>query len=258
MSEIPEGGKDPSGSRQQRSAAQLVAQILADSPNERLLMALVALLPKSHRAVLGLLAALDGALLHLEHVRALTGLPNAGPILESLRHRHLVTEDDLRYGLSVSLSPSLEAVLESAGWGEKALEYLTRWAEEHAQAPERLAEERPAILTALSWATGAGRWRDALRLGRAFEGALASTRQWGAWQRVLRIGLDAAQRLGDRAAEAWALHQLGVHALSVGDAVAARSRFTEALRLRESLGDHAGAAVTRHNLMQLSHPDRGC
>ncbi|HEX2041241.1 MAG TPA: hypothetical protein VHF24_01280, partial [Acidimicrobiales bacterium] len=42
--------------------------------------------------------------------------------------------------------------------------------------------------------------------------------------------------------------QLGTRALCLGQEFEARSRLTEALRIRESLGDTRGAAVTRHNL----------
>jgi hypothetical protein len=54
--------------------------------------------------------------------------------------------------------------------------------------------------------------------------------------------------LEDRAAEAWCLHQSGTRALCLENSPRARAYLIEALRLRESLGDEEGAAVTRHNL----------
>jgi hypothetical protein len=96
-----------------------------------------------------------------------------------------------------------------------------------------------------------GRWEGVLRLGQATEGPLAVRGHWGAWAETLKRELEAARQLGDRAAEAWSLHQSGTRALCLEDAPTARRDLSEALRLRESLGDREGAAVTRHNLKLL-------
>ena len=71
---------------------------------------------------------------------------------------------------------------------------------------------------------------------------------------MLEWALQAARALGNRAAEAWALHQLGTRALCLLDTATARAALTEALRLREALGDEIGAAVSRHNLQILLGP----
>jgi hypothetical protein len=65
---------------------------------------------------------------------------------------------------------------------------------------------------------------------------------------VLEWQLASARAQGDRAAEAWALHQLGTRALCLNDMPTARSSLGRALEIREELGDEAGSAVTRHNL----------
>jgi hypothetical protein len=65
---------------------------------------------------------------------------------------------------------------------------------------------------------------------------------------VLGWQFQAARELGDRAAEAWSLHQSGTRGLCLEDGSTAQTDLSEALRIRESLGDWAGAAVTRHNL----------
>jgi hypothetical protein len=67
----------------------------------------------------------------------------------------------------------------------------------------------------------------------------------------LRWLLQAAQALENSAAEAWALHQLGTKALCIEDTATACASLTEALCLRESMGDQTGAAATRHNLSIL-------
>jgi hypothetical protein len=70
----------------------------------------------------------------------------------------------------------------------------------------------------------------------------------------LRWILQAAQALRGQAVEAWALHQSGTRAMCLGDTSTARTFLGQALRLRESLGDRVGAAVTRHNLDILVGP----
>lgn len=97
-------------------------------------------------------------------------------------------------------------------------------------------------------------WAQVLRLGRTVETPLILAGRWGAWEAVLGNELRAAHGLGDRTAEAWSLHQLGTRALCLGDTFTARVHLSEALRIRESLGDIDGAAVTRHNLEFLSGP----
>jgi len=134
------------------------------------------------------------------------------------------------------------------------LTYFATWAEGQQQARDCLLEEADPILRALAWGAGAGRWAEVLRLGRAVEGALALGGRWSAWAQVQRWALQAAQALGERAAEAWALHQLGTRTLCLGDAAAARTSLDKALHIRQAIGDRAGAAVTRHNLTVLLGP----
>jgi hypothetical protein len=50
------------------------------------------------------------------------------------------------------------------------------------------------------------------------------------------------------------LHQIGTHGLCVGDRQAAHTFLTQALQLRQAIGDQAGAAVTQHNLNLLLGP----
>jgi len=65
--------------------------------------------------------------------------------------------------------------------------------------------------------------------------------------------LHAAEQLGNGAAEAWSLHQLGSQALTTGSEQA-EGLLSRALWLRQQLGDKAGAAVTRHNLGLILPP----
>jgi hypothetical protein len=231
--------------------AEVARQVQVPAPIEALTAQVLASLSKPERRILATLAALSGASLHAEHITPLTGLADAAPALQALLRRGLVQAHSPRYSLAGTLGQALQQTWDLTSWTERALVYFTAWAEGQQQAPDHLLEEADAILRTLEWAAGAGRWTEVLRLGRAMEGALALGKRWSAWAQVLQWVLQATQALGDRAAEAWALHQLGTQALCLGDTAAARTSLTQALRMRETLGDRAGAAVTKHNLSLL-------
>jgi hypothetical protein len=203
------------------------------------------------RRVLAALAVPMGASIGEEHLNELAGVADARPVLESLQRRQLVQAHSPRYSLAGSLDEALREGWDLAPFNERAVEYFATWTEEQRQAPDRVLEEADAIIGVLRRAAQEGRWQAALRLGRAVEGALAVRGRWGAWAQTLEWELEAARQIGDRAAEAWCLHQSGTRALCLEDAPTARADLTEALRLRESLGDEEGAAVTRHNLNLL-------
>ena len=231
-----------------RSLTEVARQLQTPSPAEALTAEMLNSLQEPERQVMAVLAALGGAPLHADHLAALTRLANAAPVLETLMRRGLVQAHSPRYSLAGALGEYLQQMWDLTPWAERALAYFTTWAEEQRQTPAHLLEEADAILQTLEWATGTGRWKEVLRLGWAVEGALALGRRWGAWAQVLQRTLQAARALGDQAAEAWSLHQLGSRALCLGDAAAARTSLSQALRIREALGDRAGAAVTRHNM----------
>jgi hypothetical protein len=237
-----------------RSLVEIAHRVQAAPPDRALTSQALVSLSEPEQRVLRALAALKGASLDADHLSALTGLPNVTPTLESLLQRGLVRAHSPRYTLTGTLEWDLRQTLDLTPWEERALTYFTDWAERHRSAPERLLEEADAILQTLEWAVGAGRWTSVQRLGRAMEGALVLGKRWGAWAQVLRWMLQAARALGDRAIQAWALHQSGTRALCLEDTATARTSLIHALHLRESLGDQIGAAVTRHNLNILIGP----
>jgi hypothetical protein len=118
-----------------------------------------------------------------------------------------------------------------------------------------LLDESEALRYVQLQAINTRRWGEALRLGQILEGALVAGVRWDAWAMVLEPCLLAAKAIGDRAAEAWALHEIGSRALCVGETRGARSALNEALKLRESLGDADAAAATRHNLSFVLAPE---
>lgn len=74
---------------------------------------------------------------------------------------------------------------------------------------------------------------------------------------MLTAVLRAARDAGNGGAVAWALHQLGTRAYCLGDVTGAVEALEEALRIRERLGEDAGAAATRHNLEFIAAPPTG-
>jgi hypothetical protein len=235
-----------------RSLTEVARRTQAPSPAEALTAETLNALPKPERQVLAALAVLGDTPFHADRLTALTELADAAPVLETLQRRGLVQAHSPRYSLAGALGDYLQQIWDLTPWAERVLTHFTTWAERHRSAPDHLLEEADAILQVLRWGVGAGRWTEVLRLGQAVEGALALGKRWAAWAQVLQWALQATQALGDRAAEAWALHQLGSRALCLGKAKEARTSLSQALRMREAIGDLAAAAVTRHNLSLLS------
>jgi hypothetical protein len=215
-----------------------------EAVTERVLMALT----EDQERVLAALASIGDASVGEQHVSALAEVEDFRGVLGALLGRFLVQAHSPRYSLAGSLNEILQEEWDLTSWKTRALEYFTDWTEEHRHAPQRILEEIDALLTILERAAQEGHWERALHLGRAVERALILSGRWGAWSQVLAWQLEAAQGLENLAAKAWALHQSGTRALCLDKAPAARAALTEALRLRESLGDDEGAAVTRHNL----------
>lgn len=142
---------------------------------------------------------------------------------------------------------------------EKALlrrlaEFLLRRFSDNPFDWQALGEELGNLAGALRAAAALGDWQNTLRLARLLDPYLTLHGLWDAWDGVLRAALQAARSLGDRAAEAWALHQFGTRLAGVGDPKAAVQFLRSALDLRTRLGDHVGAAYTRHNLNLLVPP----
>ena len=126
--------------------------------------------------------------------------------------------------------------------------HVTDWARRH---PDAALASTETVRTLHADARGHGEWTVVLSLGLVLEAAYAQTGRWDAWRTVAEVSLEAARALGDAAAEAMALHQLGTHALCVGDTAASVELLRAALDLRTRLGDAAGAAATQHNLSLL-------
>jgi hypothetical protein len=205
-------------------------------------------LDDAERRVLQALQLLAPAAVHVDDVAAIADVPDAAVVLERLRARGAAQAHSPRW--SATLAPS-EA--QQRGAEDDAL--LLRRARERLAVgmEERPVEDVPVILAALRAGDGDGGAvgrRETLALGRAADPLLTRSGRWGAWEAALERTLAAAETDGDRAAAAWALHQLGTRAGCLGERSGV-ARLERALALRRSLGDERGAAVTAHNLALL-------
>ena len=213
-------------------------------------------LPDEEKRLLSALAAVGGGPLEASLLAALADVADPLPALKTLLDQELIEEHSPRYSLAGNLETVLPAIWDISPWCERALAYFLSWVEARREDPAALLAEAGALRHLLTWAARTGRHAEVLRLGRILDAALMLSGRWSAWEQVLEHVRDAAAAAGDRAAEAWALHQLGTRLLCLDDKSAARQLLNHALALRRSLGDREGAEVTRHNLGLLGTPSQ--
>lgn len=198
--------------------------------------------------VLEVLAALDGAALGVEHVGAVAGVAHADEALRQLERRGWVKSGSPRYR-GIRRLPTDLAGLPPGEVAGTLLPHLAAWAAK--SPPIAVAAEAEGIEGALRLGARVERWREVLALSLAAERGLFASAAWSSCRRVLRTGARAAEALDDESARGYLLHQLGSQSLCLGERGEAEARLTEALRIREGLGERDGAALTRHNLEQM-------
>lgn len=234
------------------SIAELTTDAEADSAPVEAVVSRQALdqLSGEERRMVAILAGAEGAPVGMDPLREIAG-PDADRILGKLLDHQVVQAHGPRYSLRVELDEAVRQAWQVELWQEKLWERLTAWAERH---PDRILEEAASLRQVVESAAAAESWETVRRLGRAIEGPLALAGRWGGWGLVIERVLAASEALRNVPSHAWALHQRGTRALCLGDHQTAREDLTRALQIRESIGDVAGAAVTRHNLGLLLGP----
>jgi hypothetical protein len=201
------------------------------------------------RWIVALMMALPGVGLRQEQIAQITGPRDPRTNLQALVQWRLVMGQGDRYVLATALKGAVGAEFDPQPWLERALTYWLAWIE--SADVEAVLADLAGIMFILRWAVGQGRWADVLQLARALDLPLTLGKQWETWGRVLQWALQAAWHLQDPAAEAWAWHQLGTRALCQDDVTTAYDALSQALKLRQDLGDRAGAALTQHNRDRL-------
>src|SRR5688572_11521255 len=116
---------------------------------------------------------------------------------------------------------------------ERAVTLFRGLAEGNVLDPEQLTVELDAMLALPDRLDREGGGREALRLAGALAGLLALVRRWSALVRSLLVALQAAEKLDDLSAIAWAKHELGTLQVAAEDAAGAARRLGEAREIRE-------------------------
>jgi len=137
---------------------------------------------------------------------------------------------------------------------ESFLNYLLEQLKSKSLDFDFLGEELGNFLGLIQWSADRQRWSDVITLGRAADPYLTLHGLWDAWEVVLAQMLVAAQNSGKQDIQAWVLHQLGTREGCIGIQTQARKFLEDALQLRKTLKDVAGAAYTQHNLNVLFPP----
>lgn len=230
--------------------ADLLTQAHTQLPEQAVTNAAINTLTETQKRILAILAASGGAIISLDHLLALTSDPEVQAAARGLVNLGLVQAHSPRYSLRGDLVATLAASWNLTSWEDTLINYFVNWVSQ--QPSQMLMEESAeALIRAVKKAEEKKKWPEIIRIGRALEKTYALWKRWQAWSDVLNIILKAARMLGDKKVEAWVLHQLGSRALCLGLAEQGKSLLTQALNLRQLIGDKAGLAVTQHNLNVL-------
>ena len=149
------------------------------------------------KRVMAAMAALDGAPARAETLAALSGVSGLEATLENLTRRKIVETRADGYRLAGPLQAIVQKDWDLTEWRDRALAYLTAWAEEQWLDHRRVEESSAALLSVFNWALRNGRRDEAKRLGKALDGALILSGRWEAWGQVLQQVGEAAAAVGD-------------------------------------------------------------
>jgi hypothetical protein len=215
---------------------------------------LASALGKAARDTLRFAVALGGECPHKGQLPALVADTHADAAVGDLLGCGLLTATGDRYRLAAGVAVQLEA----EGYGDDAAEravtaarHYVWWAGHPSVQPGRVAAESDAILAALAALVTAGgteEAQEAVSLARTAAPALAAALHWGAWERALRHGQEAARLAGQVADEAYFHHELGVLALCSDNVSRARAELEASIALRGALADRRGAVAGRRAL----------
>ncbi|MEV6161577.1 ATP-binding protein [Streptomyces sp. NPDC052052] len=206
------------------------------------------------RDTLHFAVALGGEVPHQAHLPALVGDTHADAALGELAGCGLLSPVGPRYRLAAGVLAQLEAAgygRDSADRARTAAQHYAWWTGHPSVTPARASAEADAALAALAQLVpgdGAEQADAAVLLARSASPAFAAGLHWGAWEKALRIGQEAARITGEVAEEAYFHHELGVLALCAGDPERARVELETSIGMRGALADRSGAVAGRRAL----------
>ncbi|MFJ5233659.1 ATP-binding protein [Kitasatospora sp. NPDC088391] len=216
-------------------------------------------LGESARRVLRLALALGGDCPTAPHLPALIDVGLGESALQELVEAGLAVSvgghHRLTEGVLAALAPDAEdtadglpAPFAPGGIAHGAARHLAWWVGHASVSTRQVAAEAEVILAVLRAERDADRPEEVLRLARAAAPALALSLRWGAWEKALHLGLEAARTLGANAEQGWFHHEAGVLALCAGSPQRAVAELEAAVALRAAAGEQRGAAGARRML----------
>lgn len=220
-------------------------------------------LSEAARETLRFAVALGGEVPHQAHLPALVGDTHADAALGELAGCGLLSPAGPRYRLAAGVLVQLEA----GGYGDgaadrakTAAQHYAWWASHPSVTCERAVAEADAVLASLAQLVPGdrpGQAGAAVLLARSTAPAFAAGMQWGAWEKALRMGQEAARIAGEVAEEAYYHHELGVLALCTGRLERARAELEASIGMRGALADKSGAVAGRRALALVSDRSGG-
>lgn len=200
------------------------------------------------QAVLRLAVAFGGELPAAPHLPALIDVGLGESALRELSDCGLAVSVGGHHRLSSGALELLAPHWAPGTIADGAAQHFSWWVGHGSVDVGQVAAEAEVLIGALLADREAGRWQEVLRLARAAAGACALSLRWGAWERTLELGLQAAQALGSTADQAWFRQELGVLAFCQGAPERARAELETAVTLRAAFGEPRGSAAARRML----------
>ncbi|MFJ4091966.1 ATP-binding protein [Kitasatospora sp. NPDC089913] len=205
-------------------------------------------LSETAQAVLRLAVALGGECPTAPHLPALIDVGQGESALAELADAGLAVSIGGHHRLTAGALDLLAPHWPARDSVDGAAQHFSWWVGHSSVSLPQIAAEAEVVIGVLLADRAAGRHDSVRRLARAAAPALALALRWGAWERALELGLEAARRTGAGADEAWFRHELGVYAVCVHEPGRAVAELEAALRLRSALGEVRGAAGARRML----------
>lgn len=227
--------------------SNIKAQIQQDAPDEAILTTSLKSSTDKQKSLVAILAAAGGVGVPVDHLRSLSGSDTVSRDIQGLVSRGLVQAEGSKFNLVGELAGAVSNLWDLTPWENKLIVFLADWLVKK-PAKKLLDESIDVLLQSIQKAGEKHRWSDVVRIGRGLERSLVLLRRWHSWMDILNLILKAARALGDRKIEAWALHQLGTRAGCLGFSESAREFLTQALQIRQAIGDQAGLAITQNNM----------
>ncbi|WP_329174597.1 ATP-binding protein [Streptomyces sp. NBC_01477] len=217
-------------------------------------------LSESAREALAFAVALDGECPHPSHLPALVGDTHGDAALGEMTAVGLAVPVAAHYRLAAGVTQQLAAAFTAEGelsevQAHTAALHYAWWTGHPSVTAARAAAESEAIIAAMAACRDNGNPTAAVLLARTVAPVFAAALHWGAWERALRIGQEAARLSGEVAEEAYFHHELGVLALCNGTMDRARAELEASIALRGALADRQGTVVGRRTLALVDDAD---